>query len=346
MANESPGDCIGWIKACDNQKDKLDYVIINLCSYDWMERIRSENFDLFLARPGGMTQQFKQLYDERLDIISNKLHCAIFPSFQEVQIYENKRFLSYWLEAHKVPHPLTRVFYLRNEADDWIKKTAFPVVVKSNIGASGSGVLIIRNVKEAIIEIKKAFSNRGRQRRWLPNLAKGHILHRLYKAVTRPKLLHNKLEIYKSVSSDRQSGFIIFQEFIRHHFEWRVVRIGDSFFAHKKLLLKEKASGSLRKNYDNPPGELLDFVKDITDRHKMYCQSIDIFESERGYLVNEMQCFWGQSDPYQMMVDGVPGRFCKIDGKWIFEPGDFNTNESYDLRLLTAIELYGDGRLS
>lgn len=53
-----------------------------------------------------------------------------------------------------------------------------------------------------------------------------------------------------------------------------------------------------------------------------------------------MQCIFGQSDPYQMLVNGIPGRYVMIEGNWIFEEGDFNTNQSYDLRLETALNLY------
>jgi len=140
-------------------------------------------------------------------------------------------------------------------------------------------------------------------------------------------------------SADVQNSFVLLQEYIPHDFEWRVVRIGDSFFAHKKLKMGEKASGSLLKNYDNPPFSILDFVKEVTDRFNFYSQSVDIFETENGYLINEMQCIFGQSDPYQMLVDGKPGRYINKSGKWIFEEGDFNTNESYDLRLQSALEL-------
>ncbi|NLJ42868.1 MAG: hypothetical protein GX431_04355, partial [Bacteroidales bacterium] len=110
-------------------------------------------------------------------------------------------------------------------------------------------------------------------------------------------------------------------------------RIGDSFFAHKKLKKGEKASGALLKVYDNPPLALLDFVKEITDRHGFYSQAIDIFESERGYLVNEMQCIFGQSDPYQMLVDEKFGRYFFNENNWVFEKGDFAKNECYNLRL-------------
>ena len=61
--------------------------------------------------------------------------------------------------------------------------------------------------------------------------------------------------------------------------------------------------------------------------------AVDLFETKSGnYLVNEMQCIFGQSDPYQMLVDNKPGRYIYKD-RWIFEEGDFASNECYDLRL-------------
>ena len=58
-----------------------------------------------------------------------------------------------------------------------------------------------------------------------------------------------------------------------------------------------------------------------------------MFESERGYLVNEMQCIFGQSDSFQMLNDNKPGRFRNFDGRWVFEEGNYNSNESYNLRV-------------
>jgi len=54
---------------------------------------------------------------------------------------------------------------------------------------------------------------------------------------------------------------------------------------------------------------------------------------------------FGQSDPHQMIIDGMPGRYFISAGKWQFEEGDFNTNESYDLRLENALKLYREGKL-
>jgi len=158
-------------------------------------------------------------------------------------------------------------------------------------------------------------------------------LNRAWRRITHPGELKNRLLAYRSIAGDIQKNFIIFQEYIPHNFEWRTVRIGDSFFAHKKIVKGEMASGLLLKEYVDPPKELLTFIKSVTDRFGFYTQAIDIFESPGGYLINEMQCIFGQSDPYQMLVNGLPGRYLFKNNEWIFEEGMFNSNKSYDLRV-------------
>ena len=135
-----------------------------------------------------------------------------------------------------------------------------------------------------------------------------------------PRELRLKILSYRNERSETQQDFILLQEYIPHTFEWRCVRIGDSFFAHKKLVRHEKASGSLLKGYDQPPVDLLDFIRQITDLRNFQSQAVDIFVAENGaYLVNEMQCIFGQSDPHQMLINGQPGRYVFDSGQWIFE---------------------------
>lgn len=232
------------------------------------------------------------------------------------------------------------MFYDRGEALRFANEKKYPFVAKANIGASGSGVMILHNRPEAEKYISDTFSGKGAHRRSGPNLDKGGFLKRGFHYVTHPADIHKKLFVYKKVKSDVQTDFVIFQEYIPHEFEWRVVRIGDSFFAHKKLKAGEKSSGSLLKNYDNPPVDVLDFVRQITDRYGFSSQAIDIFESTRGYLVNEMQCIFGQSDPYQMLVDDKPGRYRYVKDRWHFEEGDFAKNACYNLRLEFALNKF------
>lgn len=338
LGNENPDDIVPWVNAFKKLGGAIGFTVIDLTRNDWLTRIESGNFQFLIARPGGTTSHFKQLYDERIYILSDVLGYKVFPSPQEIYIYENKKLLSYWLKANKINCPATEVFYNHSEALDFLDRCDFPVVAKTSIGASGSGVIILRSKREGVKYLKSTFSGKGAPQRTGPNLKKGGYLSRGLYYFREPAALIRKLKLYSLKSRSLQKHHVLFQEFIPHEFEWRVVRIGDSFFAHKKVVNEGKASGTLLKIYDNPPLPIFDFVKGITDKFHFYSQAVDIFESDRGYLINEMQCFFGQSDPYQMLVDGIPGRYRYINEKWVFEAGDFASNMCYDLRLENILD--------
>ena len=340
LKNETDESQLKWIVSCEKFRNEFVYFIIDITRHDWLDQILSVNPDILLTIPGGLTAPFKQLYDERLMILVKELGFIAFPSLDEVLIYENKRYLAYWLEANKVPHPATHVFYFKNEALNFLKGAEYPLVGKVNIGASGSGVRILKDYEQTIKYVNSTFSGTGAPKRTGPNLQKKNMLGRGLRYVFHPSGIKKKLSIYKARRSDIQKDFVLLQEFVPHDFEWRVIRMGNSFFAHKKVKIGEKASGSLLKRYDNPPVSLFDFVKVLTDRFRFYSMAIDIFETEEGYLVNEMQCIFGQSDPYQMLVNNKRGRYIYKNEAWFFEEGDFNSNESFDLRLQTAIDLF------
>lgn len=340
MKNELSDDHLLWVKSCKKYADFLEYRTVEFTAHNWLEQLNESEYDVLLAKPSGVTNAFKQLYDERI-LVLEQMGKNIFPSPREIYIYENKRFCSFWLKANGIPHPDTAVFYSWTEAKDYLRKTGYPLVTKTNIGASGSGVKVIKGLEEALIYTEQLFSGKGAIKRVGPNLQKGGWAKRICHYLLHPHDIITKYKFYQTKAADLQKDFVIFQAFVPHDFEWRVVRIGHSFFAHKKLKLGEKASGSLLKNYDNPPLSLIQFVKDFTDKFGFYSQAVDIFESADGYLINEVQCIFGQSDAFQMMVDGVVGRYIFQDQDWIFEAGDFNGNESYDLRIQYVLETWG-----
>jgi glutathione synthase/RimK-type ligase-like ATP-grasp enzyme len=333
LKNEDPYDHLSWVKACEDFKDKILYEIVDLTKQNWLSEIKNFKPDFLLLKPSAKTSLFRELYQERIDILINDLNYKSFPSFEELRLYENKRFFAYWTQAHNIPAPKTWIFYNRNEALSFIEKINYPIVGKLNIGASGSGVKILKNKKECKKYINQAFYS-GLTSETGPKLQKGKIISRIWRKTTHPKELLNRFKTYYQIATDKQKGFVLLQEFIPHNYEWRAVRIGDSFFVHKKIVEKEKASGTLKKGYENPPFELLDFLKNITDRFNFKSVAIDIFEPEEGkYIINEIQCIFGQSDPYQMLIDEKPGRYRYIGAKWSFEEGNFNQNQSYNLRV-------------
>lgn len=346
LANEQSQDHQYWEEACREKADQLEWRVVDLTRSDWLEQVTRRRPHGLLARPPAYTTPFKTLYDERVRILHAVCGLPVFPSLEEIEIYENKKYLAYWLAANGIPHPHTGVFYHQEEAMDFVAASSLPLVGKTNIGASGQGVRILRSRKEAEDYVHQIFNGHiGRKTgpRWM----KKGFAKRVAKKLMRPAEFREKMKTYRRNRSEKQKDFAILQAFVPHQYEWRCVRIGESFFAHKKLTKNGMASGTLLKGYDNPPLELFDFVKQITDRHGLRSQSVDLFETAEGsYLVNEMQCVFGQSDPYQMLVDGQPGRYRCIEGQWVFEAGDFNRLKSYALRLEYFMKMIASGQLN
>lgn len=344
LKNEQTSDHKLWLDACKTHERIESADVIDLLSNDWLRKVCQKSYDAFLLKPSGIFSHTKQLYDERVLLISENFDSLIYPSLQELLIYENKRFLRDWLMLKNLPHPLTCVFYDKKAALDYLKTVkSFPLVAKTNIGASGRGVEILSTHNDTYRYIQNAFG-KGIFTRTGPKFHKGTLLKKIRNVLQNRNHLSLRVKQYRETLSSPQRGFVILQEYIPHTFEWRCVRIGDSYFAHKKIVKKQKSSGSLIKDYGNVPEKLLDFVRQITDENNIKSVAIDIFEHENKFLINEIQCMFGQSDPYQMLIDGKPGRYRYINGKWVFEEGMYNTNCSYDLRMAHLISLLDSKR--
>lgn len=337
--NESVDDHEQWVEACRRRNGELRYTVIDLTSSDWLERFREDHFDLILLRPPGRTAGYKQLYDERAFLLQKYSGASVYPSLDEVLIYENKRFLRDWLKINGITHPETFVFFSEREANMHLEQNLrYPLVAKTNIGASGNGVTFLNDRRSALSYVARAFGS-GISVRTGPKLGKGSLWKKIVKALTSEGFFSKRMEEYRQTYSNPQKGFVIFQEFIPHEYEWRCVRIGESYFAHKKVARNNKSSGTLLKAYDEVPVMLLDFIREVTERTGLSSVAIDLFDRDGRYLVNEIQCFFGQSDPYQMLVNSVPGRYRFADGVWKFEAGDFASNACYDLRLEHALKM-------
>lgn len=290
-----------WIAACRDLK--ISYKIIYLEKNDWINQIVDSKIEYLLVWPDISSIEIKNMVDERLRIIHEELNVRIFPSVKEIWLYENKRVQNYWLKINKFKIPDTSVFYNVEDANDFLSKTKFPVVLKSNLGASASGVYILKN-KEVAKKITTNF------------LTKGYKLKR-------------------KGANKRQKGNIYIQEYLPNVKEWRMVRIGNSYFGHGKDLNGDFHSGSGKANWDMPPLKAFELLKEITDKGNFRSMDVDIFEDQNGELyVNELQTVFGNSiAKEQMKIDGKPGRYIYTNGKWVFEEGSFCENHLCNLRL-------------
>ncbi len=137
-----------YIRSCEDLG--IEYEVIDIISPDWIEQIDKSGCDGFLCRPPSKIQEQKTMFDERLLILTRYMKKKIYPGYNELYIYENKRMMSYWLKVNGFPHTETYVFYRKKDLFKFLDEHAeFPLVYKSNIGARSSGVKIVKNRKTA-----------------------------------------------------------------------------------------------------------------------------------------------------------------------------------------------------
>lgn len=290
----------------------VPYRLIDIAGDRWIDRVQSSGCDAFLVWPSHCHSRSKQMFDERLRVLTEDLRKVIFPSFRALWLYESKRRMSDWLTAHGIPHPRTWVFFEPEPAMEFLAEAPLPLVFKTDLGSATSGVKILRRRGQARRLVKLCFGKGFLGRRHDPR--------------------------------DREWGCVLFQEYIANAKEWRMIRIGGSFFGHQKLREGDFHSGTHLVGWYRPPDELLDFCREVTDKGPFLSMDVDVLETEDGrYLVNELQAVFGSKDPEQMYVDGKAGRFVydKETGSWCFEEGRFCRNVLCNLRVKTLLELLG-----
>jgi len=298
-----------YIGAC--RELGVPYCVVDISGPDWIEQIERSGCDAFLVRPSGQITVWKQMYDERLRVLVQDLGKILFPSYDEIWLYESKRRMHYWLAANEIPHPKTWVFYDRRQALAFARETPLPIVFKADFGSGSKGVRILRDRPSLRRLINRSFA-RG-------FLKTGSDLR------------------------DRQWGSVLFQEFLPDAAEWRMIRIGESFFGYEKVRKGQFHSGSHCWRYGRPRSDLLDFVREITDKHNFRSMDIDVLVTQQHqYFVNELQAVFGMGNPYEMcVVNGKAGRMIhdSMTNDWRFEEGDFCRNKLCNLRVETLVRL-------
>lgn len=310
-----------YVEACKHLQ--LSYEVIDFLSPEWIKLIKKSGCNGFLCHPPDNIQEQKSIYDERLYFLNIELGKPVYPSLESLYIYENKRNMAYWLQINNIPHPETHIFARKKDAFEFFGNTEFPIVLKTNIGAGGSGVDIINSKSKA-----KRIAHR--------------VFGRLHPAITfgRVRFSRKFHGIPVPLFGRVQKHYMIAQKFYKIKWEWRIIKIGDTYSGHQKLLKGQFASGSDKVGWVKPPEELLFMVKDICDKGNFDSMAVDIFETLEGeYLVNELQAIFGSFIPYQMKIDDISGRYVYKNGTFSFEEGEFHQYGSNLLRVERFLEL-------
>lgn len=318
---------IGIFNGFSNQKTEeienackdlgIDYKIVDILSSDWIDNIKNSGCDGFFCQSTCSSPEKKQILDERYFFVSQLMGYPIYPNYLGLFIHENKRNMAAWLQMNGYQLTPTKVFTDKGEAYTYFNQCEFPLVFKANLGSAASKVRIIKTKSQAKRFADKVFPKKGKA-----ILNFGKVYYVKSHGMRIPDL------------SAPQKDYLIVQEFKDIFHEWRIIKIGNSFFGHQKLLNGNFASGSGKVGWVAPPKELLLLVKEICDKGKFLCMDVDIFETKNNeYFINELQTSFGSYADSQMYIDGKPGRYKFKNGEFVFEEGLFNTFGSNRLKL-------------
>ncbi|HON83157.1 MAG TPA: hypothetical protein PLI22_03360, partial [Caldisericia bacterium] len=99
-----------YVKACEELK--YEYRVVDIASSKWLENIiEAANYiDGLLVRPPCMNLEHYDIYMERVYFINHEMKIPIYPSYDALKLYENKRYCTTWLKYYGYPHPKTFVF--------------------------------------------------------------------------------------------------------------------------------------------------------------------------------------------------------------------------------------------
>jgi hypothetical protein len=234
-----------------------------------------------------------------------KMGKMVFPNLDTCWHYDDKVGQKYLLEAIGAPLVASHVFYEKEQALDWARNTDYPKVFKLRGGAGAENVRLVRNKREAIMLIDKAFACGFKMKKRL-----NFLTERLW-AFRRDKTLISFLNITKGIARQfvpteeernfpHQRNYIYFQDFIPDNsFDIRVFVIGSRAFAIKRIVrdgdFRASGSGNFVCNPDDIPVECLRIAFDIASQLQVQSVAYDFVFYEEVPLIIEISYAFNSS---------------------------------------------------
>lgn len=279
-----------WIEYCE--KESIDYKLVDAFDNTIIEQLK--DCDVFMWHHHHA--QYKDvLTAKRILFALEHAGIKVFPNFNTGWHFDDKVAQKYLLEAIGAPLVPSYVFYDKEQALEWAKKTTYPKVFKLKGGAGASNVKLVKNYNECLKLIDKAFSGGFSQFDRL-----GYLKER-YSKFKRGK--DNFLGVLKGLArifivpefakkQPKEVGYIYFQEFIPGlDSDIRIQVIGNRICGLKRFVRENdfRASGSgnfIEFNEENIDKEILKIAIETKEKIKSQCLTLDfIYKGNKPLIV-------------------------------------------------------------
>lgn len=295
-----------WIAYC--KKNDIDFILVDAYANNIIEQL--EGCDGFLWHHKHSISM-DILFAKQLLYSLEAKGVTVFPNFNTTWHFDDKLGQKYLFEAINAPFVPTYVFYSKDIALNWVKKTSFPKVFKLRGGSGSSNVKLISTESEAIKYVNKAFGKGFRQYQALSSLKERwrkykNGLTNLYDVFKGVMRFYIEPEYSKTIGFER--GYIYFQDFVpNNNHDIRVIVIGKRAFALKRMVREGdfKASGSGYMKFDREEFDerCIKIAFETNNKLNAQCLAYDfVFDEKNTPLIVEIS-FGFSVDAY----DSCPG---------------------------------------
>lgn len=296
--------------------NKLDFSV-KVISFDELDGINLSSNDLVIYT-SSENPEIRQFIKNKIYYIKDK--CVLIPSYDLLMAHEDKGFQEVMKKEKKFGN--LKGCYIFDIDKHRFK---YPKVLKTAQGAGSSGVFLIKNNAD-LKSIKDKFFEPDFKRKVIQ-------LQRKF------KLNPEEYQIY----SYKYKKFNLFveQEFISNlACDYKVLVFGDRYYVLKRNVRKNdfRASGSGNFEFVDPPIEVLNFAKEMSDILKNPYLSLDIAQSDKGCHLIEFQAT--NFGPYTLL--NAPVRYLQVENTWRTEENckDLENNYAYALNFFLKDNCY------
>lgn len=145
-----------YIKACNDLKIK--YFLFTISDPKFLEVLSKKKFNFVLWHPDTPKGKADSIF-EKVYLIENVLKKKVYPTTEMSFFYQDKIRQTELFSYLKLPIPKTLITNKNKQAENWLKKQKFPLVLKDPYSSGGHGCLKINNLKEALKINKQIFSS-------------------------------------------------------------------------------------------------------------------------------------------------------------------------------------------
>lgn len=264
--------------ACDRLM--IAHRIISVKRNGWQEKL--EGLDAFIWRPIMGDSSSMAAIRAVIPLIES-MGITCFPNAMMLWLYNDKIRETFFLKQYGYPMPATFISYDEQEAVAFAEQTTYPIIIKTHMGASSSGVKLLRTKRKALSLLHRVFAKPSVLDKalvkyyYIPRLKKGNFL------------LERRFRF-----RDFCPRYAYFQEFIETGEDWRITTLGRnliSVFVRRNRPGDFRASGSglwEKLTEDKLPKEACDMALEISNYHRFTSMTYDFMPTSNGWVIGEI----------------------------------------------------------